>query len=229
MIGHTFIETEVCSNLDSIRSVVVPKDVAHGIGIAKKNAGAMVRIQFSRPLARKFDVDSTTESAETFQRAAITGTDRNRRGCLTVMKNSVHEEETMRKSIGPKFLGDIRTNEKAADHIADGLMAAFDKTVLAATDDDTHYYTFPPKFVIEVDTNGDFSDKIFEDYLFKKSQRLLKFGVEQMIWILTASKTVTVGSPNGTFITHGWERPIEIFKGHPLVLQDLFRENGIKI
>ena len=119
-------------------------------------------------------------------------------------------------------------------HISTGLnfscdLVAFDKTVLAATDDDTHYYTFPPKFVIEVDTNGDFSDKIFEDYLFKKSQRLLKFGVEQMIWILTASKTVTVGSPNGTFITHGWERPIEIFKGHPLVLQDLFRENGIKI
>ena len=117
-------------------------------------------------------------------------------------------------------------------HISTGLnfscdLVAFDKTVLAATDDDTHYYTFPPKFVIEVDTNGDFSDKIFEDYLFKKSQRLLKFGVEQMIWILTASKTVTVGSPNGTFITHSWERPIEIFKGHPLVLQDLLDRKSV--
>ena len=57
----------------------------------------------------------------------------------------------------------------------------------------------------------------------------LKFGVEQVIWILTASKTVTVGTPDGTFITRGWDRPIEIFKGHSLVLADLFQENGIKI
>ena len=108
-------------------------------------------------------------------------------------------------------------------------LVAFDKTILAATADDIHYYTIPPKFVIEVDTNGDFSDEIFEDYLFKKSQRLLAFGVEQVIWILTASKTVTVGTPDGIFITHGWERPIEIFKGNPIVLEDLFKENGIKI
>jgi Uma2 family endonuclease len=108
-------------------------------------------------------------------------------------------------------------------------LVAFDKTVLAATEDDTHYYTIPPKFVIEVDTNGDFSNKIFEDYLFKKSKRLLTFGADQVIWILTASKTVTVSMPDGTFITQGWDRPIEIFDGHPLVLEDLFKENGIKI
>ena len=119
-------------------------------------------------------------------------------------------------------------------HIATGLnfscdLVAFDKNALAATEDDTHYYTIPPKFVIEVDTNGDFSAAIFEDYLFKKSQRLLAFGAEKVIWILTASKTVTVGTPDGTFITHDWDRPIEIFKGHPIVLADLFRENGIKI
>ena len=119
-------------------------------------------------------------------------------------------------------------------HISTGInfscdLVAFDKTVLAATADDTHYYTIPPKFVIEVDTNGDFSDMIFEDYLFKKSQRLLTFGVEQVIWILTASKTVTIGKSDGIFITHGWERPIEIFEGHPLILEQLFKENSIKI
>ena len=133
------------------------------------------------------------------------------------------------KHEGQKYL-----SNKVGIHVSTGInlscdLVAFDKTALAATADDTHYYTIPPKFVIEVDTNGDFSNKIFEDYLFKKSQRLLTFGVEQVIWILTASKTVTVGSLDGTFVTHGWERPIEIFKGQPIILETLFLENGIKL
>ena len=71
-------------------------------------------------------------------------------------------------------------SNKVGIHVSTGInlscdLVAFDKTALAATADDIHYYTIPPKFVIEVDTNGDFSNKIFEDYLFKKSQRLLTF------------------------------------------------------
>lgn len=108
-------------------------------------------------------------------------------------------------------------------------LVGFDKTLLAASDDNTKYYDFPPEFVIEVDTNGDFSDIAFETYLFEKSRKLLDFGVKKVFWILTASQTVTIGTiDSDVWTTQLWHKPIEIFDGHPLVLQDLFREIGIK-
>lgn len=52
-------------------------------------------------------------------------------------------------------------------------LVAFDKTVLAASEDDNHYYNFPPKFVIEVDTNSDIEDGNFIEYFFAKSKNSL--------------------------------------------------------
>lgn len=108
-------------------------------------------------------------------------------------------------------------------------LVGFDKTLLAASEDDIKYYNFPPEFVIEVDTNGDFSNIAFEAYLFEKSRKLLEFGVKKVFWILTASQTVTIATiDSDVWTTQLWHKPIEIFDGHPLVLQDLFRESGIK-
>lgn len=108
-------------------------------------------------------------------------------------------------------------------------LVAFDKSALAATDDDIHYFNFPPEFIIEVDTNGDFADAKFETYFYDKSKRLIEFGVKQVIWILTGSKTVTTVKSDEIWITHSWQKPIEIFEGTPLILESLFIENGIKI
>jgi hypothetical protein len=108
-------------------------------------------------------------------------------------------------------------------------LVAFDKTVLAGSEDDNHYYNFPPKFVIEVDTNADIEDGNFIEYFFTKSKKLIDFGVEKMIWILTASKTVTVmTAAEDKWITQNWNKPIEIFDGDVLILEELFRESGIK-
>jgi Putative restriction endonuclease len=109
-------------------------------------------------------------------------------------------------------------------------LVAFDKTVLAASEDDNHYYNFPPKFVIEVDTNADIQDANFMEYFFAKSKKLIEFGVEKMIWILTASQTVTVmTSAEEKWITQNWNKPIEIFDGDSIILEELFKESGIKI
>jgi Putative restriction endonuclease len=108
-------------------------------------------------------------------------------------------------------------------------LVAFDKTALAATEDDIHYYNIPPEFVIEVDTNGDFTDTKFETYFYEKSKKLIEFGAKKVFWILTASKTVTCVTSDEIWITHGWHKPIEIFDGHPIILDSLFKENGIKI
>jgi hypothetical protein len=67
------------------------------------------------------------------------------------------------------------------------------------------------------------------EYFFAKSKKLIDFGVEKMFWILTASKTVTVmTAAEDKWITQNWSKPIEIFDGDVIILEELFKESGIK-
>jgi Uma2 family endonuclease len=149
----------------------------------------------------------------------------------TLIINAVQEHLILNhRQAGLKYLSnEVRIHISLNSNFSCDL-AAIDKTLLAASEDDTKYYNFPPEFVIEVDTNGDFSDSAFESYLFEKSRKLLDFGVKKVFWILTASQTVTIGRfDSDIWTTQLWHKPIEIFEGHPLILQELFLENGIKL
>jgi Uma2 family endonuclease len=109
-------------------------------------------------------------------------------------------------------------------------LVAFENAVLATLEQDNKYYPVPPTFVIEVDSNGDLDDNKFLEYFFKKSRKLIEFGVEKVIWVLTASQTVTVmTAADEKWITQKWNKPIEIFDGDSIILEELFKESGIKI
>lgn len=58
------------------------------------------------------------------------------------------------------------------------------------------YFDVPPKVVIEVDIKADVADLPGQeaDYLFEKSQKLLDFGIEKVVWVLTRSQKVFVAS-----------------------------------
>jgi Uma2 family endonuclease len=147
----------------------------------------------------------------------------------TLIINALQEHLILNYRNGYKFL-----SNEVGIHVSLSVnfscdLVAFDKTVLAASEDDNHYYNFPPKFVIEVDTNADIEDGNFIEYFFAKSKKLIDFGVEKMFWILTASKTVTVmTAAEDKWITQNWNKPIEIFDGDVLILEELFKESGIK-
>jgi Uma2 family endonuclease len=148
----------------------------------------------------------------------------------TLILSAVYDEITPRlKPKGLKCLfNEVGIHISTKNNLSCDLVV-FEKTALATIPHDNHYYAIPPKIVIEVDTDGDFTDSSFEQYFFEKSKKLLDFGAEKVIWILTASQTVTVATPDGKWVTQHWNKPIEILEGEILVLTDIFHENEIKI
>jgi Uma2 family endonuclease len=73
------------------------------------------------------------------------------------------------------------------------------------------YITIPPKIVIEIDVKAD--TKNFDtqlDYYHKKTQELLDFGVETVIWITTQSQKMMVATQNNAWITYEWTHEIAI-------------------
>lgn len=94
-----------------------------------------------------------------------------------------------------------------------GDVLIFENSVLPYEALDVHYAQVPPKVAIEVDISADPYDMATDAYIFKKTQKLLDFGVEKVIWITTEAKKVTVATAHADWQTTGWHRDIEILEG----------------
>lgn len=94
-----------------------------------------------------------------------------------------------------------------------GDILIFDNASLPIEAVDEHYVTVPPKVVIEVDITADPLDIEADTYLFTKTQKLLDFGVEKVIWITTKTKKVTVATPHTDWQVKDWHKEVEILEG----------------
>jgi hypothetical protein len=89
------------------------------------------------------------------------------------------------------------------------------------------YATFAPKIIIEVDLDIDTEEMNDVEYIHKKTQKLLDFGVEKVIWILTFSKKVMVATPENDWILSNWNQDIDILNGITFNIENYLEERGI--
>lgn len=90
------------------------------------------------------------------------------------------------------------------------------------TDLDSTYLDVPPQLVIEIDTKADWSG--IEDplsYYQKKTDELLDFGVEKVIWIFSETKKVMLAEQHRPWITVSWEEEIDLLPGLPCTIRSL--------
>jgi Uma2 family endonuclease len=85
------------------------------------------------------------------------------------------------------------------------------------------YANVPPKVAIEVDVRADYEQEFesFNDYINQKTQKLLDFGVEKVIWILSSELQEVRVSTLSQTSTHAWTDTIEILDGVTFCLNDM--------
>lgn len=107
-------------------------------------------------------------------------------------------------------------------------IAIFDKSLsLKLTE---KYFDIPPKIAIEIDVNiepGEFTGKE-SGYIYEKTQRLLDFGVERVIWITTQPKKIFVATQTAPWITQNWDADVPVLDNVVLNLAGLLTEEGIE-
>lgn len=123
----------------------------------------------------------------------------------------------------------IDTNNNLSNDIA-----IFDKVMLTADKINKKYPDVPPKIVIEIDTEADVSELTGFGYIYKKSKKLLDFGVERIIWIMINTQTVTVIEPSPNGAAHNWQvrewnTDIELMSGHTFNIARYLDEEGITV
>ncbi len=84
------------------------------------------------------------------------------------------------------------------------------------------YLDTPPKVVIEVDTKADIESLPFtgSEYVQKKTQELLDFGVAEVLWFFTLTEKVMTARPNQPWLTVDWKDTIEVM-GHSFSVQQV--------
>ena len=92
------------------------------------------------------------------------------------------------------------------------------------------YVNVPPNMVIEVDIRADESNyfRSEEDYFHKKTERLLQWGVERVIWVFSSSRRVLVADNLQKWETISWDLPFAVIDDYEINLWDLLIKNGLQ-
>ncbi len=92
----------------------------------------------------------------------------------------------------------------------------------------TNYFEVAPEVSIEVDVKIDVTtlgEKL--EYIFGKSEEMITFGSQKIIWILTKPKKIFVIAKDETTRVFDWHQEIEIIDGIVLNLKNLLNEEGV--
>ena len=118
--------------------------------------------------------------------------------------------------------------EKNTNFAAD--IAIFKEGQFSVGFDSTKYSEDIPNTVIEVDIKIDGSEffRTEEEYSNKKTERLLAWGVERVIWIFPASRRVLVADNAKKWELLSWDLPIEVIDGHEINVWELLLKNGFQ-
>lgn len=105
-------------------------------------------------------------------------------------------------------------------------IAIFDKATLPALKG--KYFDVPPKVMIEVDIRIDWEGPDNDvNYILKKSQALFDFGVERVLWVLTASRKVVIMQAGQDAIITDWNKDVLVLDDCKLNINNLLDEEEI--
>jgi len=127
----------------------------------------------------------------------------------------------------------ISTSE-AGVHLEKGTNLANDIHIFPKVDNPVlgkEYLKGAPKIAIEIDTKIEFDEETFPStqfYMLAKSQKLLDFGTEKVVWILTESKKIFVIIPGKEWKIVDFDTDIPILDDCVLNLAKLLEEEGVE-
>jgi Uma2 family endonuclease len=132
------------------------------------------------------------------------------------------DEEKYRFSTGESGLHIDLGNNLATD------VAVFEKSVLTPDKINTKYIDVPPKIAIEIDTKADLSEEKDLNYVHEKTQKLLDFGTEKVIWIFTATHKVMSAQTGEDWRIMDWQKDVEIVDKIVFNIGDYLKKEGIE-
>jgi Uma2 family endonuclease len=108
-------------------------------------------------------------------------------------------------------------------------VAVFDEVNLPPDRISAHYANVAPQLVIEVDVKIEAESQTPEDIVWQiKTQKLLDFGVKQVIWFFTKTQKVLIAKKSQDWILADWHRDVELWDGLTINVAQYLAKRGIQ-
>ena len=122
----------------------------------------------------------------------------------------------------------VFTNE-GGNHLKKGTnlsfdVAIYDKKVLTYDKINEYYVNVPPKVVLEIDVKIEIENQNAIEYINTKTEKLLNYGTELVLWILTKNKKIILALPNKEWQIINWNKDISLIDDLVLNLNSLIEE-----
>lgn len=107
---------------------------------------------------------------------------------------------------------------ESGNHLGPNTNFAFDKAIYLREDlpsgkVDRKYVAVAPHVVIEVDVNVDTDDETEMQYVHRKINKLMEYGVQRVLWIFSDPNKIIVAEPDQPWRTTNWDIPVELVEG----------------
>lgn len=170
-----------------------------------------------------------------------------RKGYKEVLANNLSPEEIMGCSFIQAFIATVIGSyikevlkgqpywvigNEAGLHISRGNnlandVAVFDKASIKDVFS-KNYPDVPPKIAIEVDVKieaGQFPDP--KDYISRKSEKMIEFGTERVIWVLTEDRKIMVMDGSRKWSVYEWDETVPVFDQYQFCLDEILKKEGV--
>jgi hypothetical protein len=105
-------------------------------------------------------------------------------------------------------------------------ISIYSQDVLPPSSISKKYADVPPRIAIEVDISIDAADTSETSYIYRKTRKLLDFGVETVFWVLTDANVVIVATAE-RMETIDWMRDITLMDGQQFNVGAYLQKRGI--
>ena len=107
-------------------------------------------------------------------------------------------------------------------------IAVFEQSVLTPDKISRKYASVPPQIALEIDIDADVEDMTETGYIYKKTKKLLNFGVQKVFWTLTEAQVVMIATSE-RIETFDWNRDIELMNGHSFNIGAYLIKKGVTL
>lgn len=109
-----------------------------------------------------------------------------------------------------------------------GDIMIYERNVLTPSKITVKYADVPALIDVEVDVKVDLSRKKDFDYVMRKTQKLLDFGTQKVVWIFTETQKVMVAQVNEPWLTYDWSRDIALLDGVTFNIGQYLADEGVE-
>lgn len=108
-------------------------------------------------------------------------------------------------------------------------LAVYDSKILSGDKINTHFTTVPPLLVVEVDIKVELDGTTDIDFIQKKTQSLLDYGVPKVIWVISKTQKLLIAEKDKDWLLRDWSKSFELMEGIEANIGQYLKENDIVV